>query len=97
MAVTTVRLFANLRRIAGGKTLEVPLEDGATVRDLIEAIRQISPEIADQLLDTDRQLPGAVHVVIDGRHASLLDGLDTVISPDAEVVNEVHLDCQQVC
>jgi len=81
----TVRLFAGLRRIAGAKTMEVSLEADATVRDLIQAIGAISPELHAQLLNDEDGLSSTIHVMINGRHATLLNGLDTVIPDDAEI------------
>ena len=82
----TIRLFATLRDIAGSKTLAVPFESGGTVRDLIEAIWQVKPELAAKILDEDEELTGLVHIFVHGRNIIWLDGLDTVITGTDDLV-----------
>jgi molybdopterin synthase sulfur carrier subunit len=85
MSTITVRLYATLRDLVGAKEISVPLEDGATVRDLIEAIKKISPELGAKMLDEDGQLTRLVHIFVDGRNVLVLEGLDTPITPNAQV------------
>ncbi len=76
-----IRLLATLRVIAGVSEIAVDFEKG-TVRELIEAIRGVSPLLAAEIVDQDGQLTGAVHILVHGRNAVWLQGLDTPISPD---------------
>jgi MoaD family protein len=81
-----VDFYATLRLAVGQKTVDVPLPEGATVRDLLDAIVRSFPQLADQLLTQTGRLAGNVNVYIDGRAAPYLDdGLDTVLRPDQKV------------
>ena len=74
-----MKLFATLRDIAGAKTLDVPFEDGGTVRDLVAAIRTQNPAIANKLLDEVGEPSSIVHIYVRGRNVEWLDGLDTPV------------------
>jgi molybdopterin synthase sulfur carrier subunit len=81
-----VDLYATLRLLVGKKTVDVSLPEGATVRDLLDAVVQRFPPLADQLLNQAGHLSRHVNVFIDGRGAPYLDdGLDTVLRPDQKV------------
>jgi molybdopterin synthase sulfur carrier subunit len=82
----TIKLFAILRDMAGAKKLTVPFEDGGPVRDLIRAIGEVHPQIGAKLLDDDGQLSQVVHIYIRGRNAEWLQGLDTVIHEQDDVL-----------
>lgn len=83
----TLRLFATLRDIAGKKEIEVPFEDGQTVYQLIESIKQTCPELGDQIIDADGKFTGAVHILVDGRHVHWKeDGLNSLIREKDQVV-----------
>lgn len=82
----TIKLFATLRDIAGTKKLDVPFETGQTVRELIQAINDVNPAIGTALLNTDGDLSKVVHVYVRGRNVEWLDGLDTVIHEDDDVL-----------
>ena len=45
MAQRTVKLFATLREMAGANELTVSLEDGDTVRELVEAVGKVCPQL----------------------------------------------------
>lgn len=81
----TIKLYANLREIAGQGCIEVPFEYGGTVRDLVEAIRKTYPKLADRLVGPDGRLTGLANVMVDGRNVVWLQDLDTVIQPGAQV------------
>jgi len=83
----TLKLFATLRDIAGAKEITVPFEDGQTVRQLIQTITEVQPELGCKILDeTGDELSGLVHVMVHGRNIHWLDGLDTTIAEDDIVV-----------
>lgn len=83
--VKTVKLFATLRDLAGTKTLDIPFEDGQTVRELIDSIAEMNGELAREIVNDDGELTGAVHILVHGRHIHWGDGLDTVIR-DKDIV-----------
>ncbi len=75
----TIKILATLRELTGANELNVPLEEGDTVRDLIAAVGEICPELRDKALQEDGELTGAVQIMINGRHVRWLEGLDTRI------------------
>jgi len=81
-----VDFYATLRLVVGRKTVDVSLPEGATVRDLLDAIVSRFPPLAEKLLDEAGRLSGNVNVFIDGRGAPYLEnGLDTVLRADQKV------------
>lgn len=78
--MTTLKLLASLRDVVGSKELTVSFDTG-TVRDLIAAIGQVSPEIEAKLVDEAGELTGETHILLSGRNVMWLEGLDTVVQP----------------
>lgn len=77
--VKTLKLFSTLRDLAGARQLEVPFEDGQTVRQLITSISDLNPELGREIVNDKGELTGLVHILVHGRHIQWLDGLDTRI------------------
>lgn len=75
-----IKLLATLRLIAGVNEIAVDFESGS-VRELIEAIRQVNPVLAAEIVDHQGELTGAVHILVHGRNAVWMQGLDTPVSP----------------
>ena len=82
-----VNFYATLRQIAGGKTVEFPVNDGVTAQELLDAILEKFPAMKKELLDENGRLFGHVHFFINGRDVRFLkDDLETRIQPD-DVIN----------
>lgn len=82
-----VNFYATLRQIAGGKTVEFPVNDGVTAQELLDAILEKFPAMKKELLDENGRLFGHVHLFINGRDVRFLqDDLETRIQPD-DVIN----------
>ena len=81
----TVKLFATVRDIVGSKTLDVPIQPGATVRDLVVAIAAVQPELGAKLVDGAGQLSEDIHIYVRGRNVVWLDELETVIGERDDV------------
>jgi molybdopterin synthase sulfur carrier subunit len=81
-----VNFYATLRQIAGTKTVEIPIEAGATVAELVESVVEQFPPMRRELLDEEGNLFGHVHVFINGRDVPVLEKrVDTVLSPGDKV------------
>lgn len=81
-----INFYATLRQITGQKTVELPLSEEITVRQLVEAVVARFPSMRPQLLNEHGDLHGHVHVFINGRDAPFLeDSLDTRVAPDDKV------------
>ena len=73
-SIVKVNLYANLRAAVGTKTVEVPLEEGGTVGDLVDLVVERHPELAPLMLTSEGALSGRVNVFVDGRSAMHLPG-----------------------
>lgn len=82
----TIKLFATLRDIAGTGQISIPFHEGETVRQMIEHIRGVQPELAEAILDEHGQLTGLVHVMVHGRNIHWLNGLDTLVRESDQIV-----------
>jgi molybdopterin synthase sulfur carrier subunit len=76
-----VSFYATMRPVVGGKTADIPLREGATVRRLVEAIIQKFPQLGQMFLDDAGELSPRVHVFVNGRGAPYLrEQLDTPLA-----------------
>ena len=81
-----VNFYATFRQIVGGKTIEFPMADGMTVRQLMAEIIARFPPLRAQLLDEQGHVYRHVHVLINGRDVQYLgSGLDTPVSAEDTV------------
>lgn len=84
MQTKTIRLFATLRSLAGMREFTVSLRDDAVVRDLIDAIGEVSPHLKDRIIDEHGEFTRLANIFLDGRSVLVLDGLDTPIPPGTD-------------
>ena len=77
--IKTLKLLATLRDVAGSKNITVPFEEGQTVRELLQAINDLNPELGAKIVTDDGQLTGLVHILVHGRNITWLQGLETPI------------------
>jgi molybdopterin synthase sulfur carrier subunit len=81
-----VNFYATLRQIVGGKTVEVDVPDGITVKELLDKLATRYPDLRPELLDGDGNLHGYVHVFVNGRDVPFLaNKINTRISPQDAV------------
>jgi MoaD family protein len=81
-----VSFYGGMRTIVGGKTIEIAVPEGSSVRQLIDEIIARYPPLAPMLLDPAGAVLRSVHVFVNGRGvAQLKDGLATVLSADDAV------------
>ena len=81
-----VNFYATLRDITGGKVVDIPVEQGVTAKELLDAIVARYPAMKKELLQPDGRLYGHVHFAINGRDVQFLaDNLDTIIMPEDEI------------
>lgn len=81
-----VNFYATLRDITGSKVVDIPVDPGATAKELLDAIVIKFPTMKKALLQPDGRLHGQVHLVINGRDVQFLaDDLNTIITPDDEI------------
>ncbi|RCK71760.1 MAG: Molybdenum cofactor biosynthesis protein MoaD [Anaerolineae bacterium] len=68
-----VNFYATLRAIVGQKTVEIDLNHGATIEELIHEIVKQYPALREQLLDEQGNLQGHIHVFVNGRDVYYLE------------------------
>ena len=85
-----VRAVGPIRRIVGARELNVVLQEGAAIRSLLaQWVEQYGDAFAAWVTDRKGQLTGRyVRFLVNGRDASILDGLDTVLS-DGDCVSMI--------
>lgn len=69
-----VNFYATLRPLVGGRTVELDVEEGLTVRELVAALVERWPPLREQLLDEHGELYRHVHVFVNGRDAPYGEG-----------------------
>ena len=72
-----VKVFANFREICQAKTVEVPMENGNRVIDIMETLIQMYPALEEEVFTPERTFKPFVHVFINGRNIIHADGLQT--------------------
>ena len=82
MAVT-VRLPRILARHADGRT-EIRME-ASTIRDLVQKLGAVYPDIAPRLSDETGQLHTALNLFVNNKNVHSLDGADTPLSDGDEI------------
>ncbi len=81
-----VNFYATLRLITGVKTVDFNIEDGDTVKDLVDEIVLTYPPMKEELLDSDGNLYGHVHVFVNGRDNRFLENrIDTPIFSEDKI------------
>jgi MoaD family protein len=76
-----INFYATLRLITGKKTVTLELEDGISVREMLEKLFEEFPPLRAELMTAENDLHGHVHVFINGRDVPYLSGeLETRIT-----------------
>ena len=70
-----VNFYATLRQIAGQKTVELDINEGVTVQQVLEAVLERFPKMRDELVDENGNLFGHVHLFVNGRDSRFLEDL----------------------
>lgn len=73
-----VKVFANLREICGGVTVEVT-PDGDRVIDVLDKMCEMFPDLYDEIFTEEKKLKPFVHVYINGRNIVHDNDLETMV------------------
>jgi len=81
------KLFATLAETAGTNELDVPVESAEpTLRDAVEALLAVEPELEARVLDADGDLQPHIRLLCDGEDPfRTADGWETDLSAVEEV------------
>jgi molybdopterin converting factor small subunit len=83
----TVVLPGALRQFSGGEAhLSVPLADGSSLGDLLDAVALTHPALTRRMRDEQGELRRFVNVYVDGEDARLSGGIAAPVAPTAEVL-----------
>jgi molybdopterin synthase sulfur carrier subunit len=77
-----VRIFATLRSLVGAKEVEVDVEAGDTVRNMLDKLTAEYPALSKRVLDDEGNLQSSINVFVNGRNIKFLDGLNSPIQED---------------
>ncbi len=78
-----VRFYAMLRDKVGSRQVDFDLPPGGTLRQLIEGMVKRYPGLKNELLDAQGNLSGHIHIFVNGRDSTFLDGsLDANLKPE---------------
>ena len=81
-----VNFYATYRQIVGKKTVEILIDEGETLRQLIDGVVGDYPALRREWFDDQGQLYGHVHLFVNGRDLPFLEnGLDTRLLVDDTV------------
>ncbi|MDF2608513.1 MAG: MoaD family protein [Bacillales bacterium] len=73
-----VKVFANLREVCGGVSVEV-FPKGNRVEDVLDDLIDQFPEIHNEIFTSEKKLRNFVHVYINGKNIIHLKDLDTEV------------------
>ena len=79
-----VNFYADLRPLAGGKTVEINLVEAMTARQALESITHTRAMLAAKIWQAPGVLYEHIHVFINGRQSVFLPlGMETPLDADA--------------
>jgi len=77
-----VNYYATLRQVVGRRQVDFMLPQGGTLRQLVEEMVERYPGLKDKMLDPQGNLYGHIHIFVNGRDSTFLDGsLDSILEP----------------
>jgi sulfur-carrier protein len=78
-----VNYYATLRQVVGSRQVDFPLPPGSTLRQLVEEMVARYPRLKSEMLDSQGNLYGHIHIFINGRDSTFLeDSMDSVLGPE---------------
>jgi molybdopterin synthase sulfur carrier subunit len=78
-----VNFYAMLRQVVGSRQVDFVLPQGGTLRQLVEEMIKRYPILKNEMLDPQGNLYGHIHIFVNGRDNSFLDGsLDSILELD---------------
>lgn len=79
-----VNFYADLRSLAGGKTVQVNWESSMTARQALESVTNSRAALAEKIWQAPGVLYEHIHVFINGRQSVFLPlGMETPLDEDA--------------
>jgi molybdopterin converting factor small subunit len=84
----TVKFVGALRRVANKSTMKIICSTNFSVKDLIQKILLDVPEVKKNIINQqmDGTIKNAVLILVNEREISVLNGLDTLLTNEDEIV-----------
>ena len=77
-----VNYYATLRQVVGRRQVDFVLPQGGTLRQLVKEMVKRYPGLKNEMLDPQGNLYGHIHIFVNGRDSTFLDGsLDSILEP----------------
>lgn len=80
-----VKIYATLRPIVGAAVVPAQTPTGAPVQALVEELVNRWPALRPEMLDADGRLLQRIHIFVNGKDITFLNGVETVIPEGANV------------
>jgi sulfur-carrier protein len=80
-----VKLYASLRQAAGTKMMDVEIQPGSTIRDVLIEVTRRFPVLEKSIWKDQGELTEFVHVFINGENIRHMAGLETTLKPEDHV------------
>jgi sulfur-carrier protein len=74
-----VKVFANLRVICGGVSVEVQPE-GDRVMDVLDKMIEMFPDLKEEIYTEEKKLKPFVHLYVNGRNIVHAQDLETIVN-----------------
>jgi molybdopterin synthase sulfur carrier subunit len=74
-----VKIYATLRQIVGGPSVEVNAGNGSTMGQVLQELIALHPALRPKIWDEHGELLRQIHVFLNGRDVRYLNGLETTI------------------
>ena len=77
-----IKIYATLRDVVGGPSVHVDDAPATTIGQILQALCARYPELRPRLFDDQDELNRAIHILINGRDARYLNGLESAVSAE---------------
>lgn len=79
-----VKVFANLRDICGGISVEV-MPDGNQVIDILNKMIEMFPSLNDEIFTQEKTLKPFVHIYVNGKNIIHINNLQTIVKETDQI------------
>lgn len=80
-----IKVYATLRDVVGGPSVQLDHVTQLTIGEVIDRLFTQYPDMRPLLLKGNGELHSAFHILVNGRDARYLNGLETTVSARDEI------------
>lgn len=80
-----VKVYATLRPIVGSAIVPAETPTGAAIQVLVEELIARWPDLRPEMVNGDGKLLQRIHIYVNGKDITFLDGMQTIIPEDSNV------------